>query len=296
MSEIPPQTLAWVEREVGWVRDIQPMPEASHTNHRLVIATSGEAGLEVVMRRYTDAERLGTDPWYTPTHEELALRTLEPVDLPVPRLVCVDLDPTECDVPTLVLTYLPGSSPRRPDTLDAFVRQLAEPLPAIHGAILADGLPAYEPYFVSDGLVAGDLRPPDWAVDPSVWERAFEAAAADPPASQARFIHRDYHQGNTLWDGHELSGIIDWTTGCIGPVGIDLAQMRVNLAWELDLETVDAFLDAWRSLTPRDDYHPYWDLLDAVDWLGDGEPNEPVPDGGLERYETFVGRTLAELG
>ena len=63
------------------------------------------------------------------------------------------------------------------------------------------------------------------------------------------------------------------------------------------LQTADAFLGTWRLIAADPaEYHPYWDLLDAVDWLGDGEPNEPVPDGGLERYESFVARTLAELG
>jgi hypothetical protein len=42
--------------------------------------------------------------------------------------------------------------------------------------------------------------------------------------------------------------------------------MRINLAWDFDLELADEFLGAWMSVT--DDvsaYHPYWDVLDAVD-------------------------------
>jgi len=295
MSAVPAQTLAWVEREVGRVRRIEPMPEASHTNHHLVVETGG-AGLDVVLRRYTDEELRGGDAWYVATAEVEALLTLDAVDVPVPRLVAADPEPIACDVPTLVITYLHGSPPRLSDDRGAFVRGLSEPLPAIHGAVAPMGMRAYEPFFTSDGLTLEDLRPPAWARDRSVWERAFEATGGAPPGTSARFIHRDYHQGNTLWAGRRLTGVIDWTTGCVGPVGIDLAQMRINLAWEFDIETADAFLDAWRSITPSDEYHPYWDLLDAVDWLGDGESNEPVPDGGLQRYETFVARTLSELG
>jgi Ser/Thr protein kinase RdoA (MazF antagonist) len=284
-------TLAWVERTVGPVMAVEPMPEASHTNHRLVL----ESGAMLVLRRYTDEELRDGDPWYVPADEIAALRALEAVEgVPVPHLVAADPDAVECDVSTLLLTWLPGSRPGRPDDLDAFVRGLAEPLPAIHAAPLVGR--AYEPYLISDGERFEDLRPPAWATDPRVWERAFVAATAEQPPAPRRFIHRDFHQGNTLWEGDALTGVIDWTTGCSGPAGIDVAQMRINLAWEFDLETADAFLDVWRALEPGDEHDPFWDLLDAADWLGDGSPNEPVPPGGLERYEAFVARTLSELG
>jgi aminoglycoside phosphotransferase (APT) family kinase protein len=54
-------------------------------------------------------------------------------------------------------------------------------------------------------------------------------------------IHRDYHQANVLFEDGRLIGVVDWTAACTGPVGIDLAQMRMNLAWEFDVELADAF-------------------------------------------------------
>lgn len=295
MSSIPPQTLAWVEREVGPVRTAEAMPEASHTNHHLEVESSGGTTLHAVLRRYTDGELRADDPWYVPADEIKALQALESVDVPVPRLVASDSDGIECDAPTLLLTWLPGSAPGRSEDLGALVRGLAEPLPAIHRAPLVGR--GYETYLASDDELIEDLQPPVWAQDPRVWERAFEVAALDPPPAPSRFIHRDYHQGNTLWEGGLLTGIVDWTTGCSGPAAIDLAQMRVNLAWEFGLGTADAFLDAWRAVADdASEYHPFWDVLDAVDWLGDGELDEPVPAGGHERYESFVARILAELG
>jgi hypothetical protein len=92
-----------------------------------------------------------------------------------------------------------------------------------------------------------------------------------------------------------LTGVVDWTTGCVGPPGIDLAQARINLAWDFDLAMADGFLDAWRALDPGLDHHPYWDVLDAVDWLGDGTAPGVTPEK-LRRYETFVARALADLG
>jgi aminoglycoside phosphotransferase (APT) family kinase protein len=119
--------------------------------------------------------------------------------------------------------------------------------------------------------------------------------ASEPPETPTRFIHRDYHHGNTVWEHGVLTGVVDWTTGCVGPPGIDLAQARINLAWDFDLAMADGFLDAWRALDPGLDHHPYWDVLDAVDWLGDGTAPGVTPEK-LRRYETFVARALADLG
>ena len=272
---------------------VDPPLTASHTNHRLHVEASAGSELDLLLRRYTDAERVGPDPWYSPADEVAALRALERADLPVPRLVAEDVHPDSCDVPTILLTWLPGEPPDAPGDMDVFVHGLAEPLPAIHAIDAPLTMRTYEPYFVSDGIDVRDLRPPAWAFDVNTWERAFEMVAQGPPAVHERFIHRDYHHGNTLWQRGRLTGVVDWTTGCVGPQGIDLAQASINLAWEYDLEAADAFLRAWRSLGPGVDVDPYWDVLDAVEWLGDGEPDPDVDPEALRRYETYVARALA---
>jgi aminoglycoside phosphotransferase (APT) family kinase protein len=299
MTQLPDRTLAWVRSALGsgsHVRTIDPLPAASHTNHRIHVETSGGSDLDLLLRRYTDAERLASDPWYSPADEVSALRAIAHIELPVPRLVAADMLAEVCDVPTLLLSWLPGETLETSADLDEFVRGLAEPLPSIHAIDAPSSMRTYEPYFVSDGIAVADLRPPVWASDARVWERAFAAAASEPPESSTRFIHRDYHQGNVVWRNGRLAGVIDWTTGCIGPPGIDLAQARINLAWDFDQETADAFLRAWRALEPLFDTHPYWDVLDAVDWLGDGTPEPDVRPEQLRRYEAFVARALAELG
>jgi aminoglycoside phosphotransferase (APT) family kinase protein len=300
MSGLPDPTFTWVRAVLGRgtrVLAIDPLPGASHTNHRVSAETMSGARLDLLLRRFTDFERLTSDPWYSPVDELAAIRALAEVDLPVPRLVAEDARADACDVPTLLLTWLDGETPEAPADLEAFARGLAEPLPAIHAAEAPPGMRVYEPYFASDGIAAADLRPPAWAVEPRTWERAFEVVAAAPPQAPMRFIHRDYHHGNTVWRDGRLTGIVDWTTGCLGPPGIDLAQARINLAWDHDQGTADAFLRAWRALgADAGAEHPYWDLLDAIDWLGDGtaDPDDDVE--ALRRYESFVARALAELG
>lgn len=301
MTTLPTSTLAWLAEQLGpgtKVVEVIPLPPASHTNHRIRGRSAGDAELDLLLRRFT-SERLHADPWYDPAAEAQALLALEGLDAPaVPRLIGADVDADLCDVPALLLTWVPGSPPELPPAhVGAFVRDLAAPLSAIHALAPLPSMRTYEPYFTSDGIEVADLRPPAWSATPELWERAFAAVAGPPPAGPSGFIHRDYHHGNTVWSGERLSGVIDWTTGCAGPPGIDLAQARVNLAWDLDLAAADGFLGAWRE-TGGDPgaYHPYWDLLDAVDWLGDGSPDPSHTPEALARYEAFTARALAELG
>ncbi|MGH2673442.1 MAG: phosphotransferase, partial [Actinomycetota bacterium] len=131
----PARTIEWARSSLGKharVLRIEPMPLASHTNHRLVVQTGNGAQSAFVLRRYTDEERLMDDPWYVPRDEVLALQTLESVDLPVSRLVVADTDAVECDVPTLLVTWLPGSPPDTPGDVASVVRQMAAALHEIH--------------------------------------------------------------------------------------------------------------------------------------------------------------------
>ena len=66
-----------------------------------------------------------------------------------------------------------------------------------------------------------------------VGARASPLAHAPPPELPERFIHRDFHPGNTLWEGAELTGVIDWTTGSRSPAAVDLGHLRWNLGARL---------------------------------------------------------------
>ena len=120
-------------------------------------------------------------------------------------------------------------------------------------------------------------------------------AAGPAPPGEARFIHRDYHPGNTLWVGGRLVGVVDWTSGSWGPPSVDLGHMRVNLAMDLGLAVADRFQAAHRALTGFD-HHPWWDVASAVDLLPGLEPAGPAPDPELERLEALVADALARVG
>lgn len=75
---------------------------------------------------------------------------------------------------------------------------------------------------------------------------------ADEPPQGA--IHADYFPDNVLFDGDEVSGVIDFYFGCTGPLAYDLAIALS--AWGFDAEgrelpgAVQAFRDGYESVRP----------------------------------------------
>lgn len=245
-----------------------------------------------MLRRYHDAERLRNDPWYVPTHEALALQLLTGTDVPCPRLYAADLKAEVCDVPAILESWLPGSQAWRPENLDGYLVRAAEVLVAIHAvSVPSDAeLPRYAPYHERERIVS-----PPFSTHPGLWDRVADALQAPPPAHRETFIHRDYHPGNVLWDGTQVTGVVDWATAALGPPGIDLARMRLNLASRLGSDAGNRFATAY--VTAGGDpmaRNPYWDLLDAADVLPDLFPPMWLGGGDIARFEDYVESVLAD--
>jgi aminoglycoside phosphotransferase (APT) family kinase protein len=181
-----------------------------------------------------------------------------------------------CDVAAQLITRVPGAPMVGRPPLGPLVTALAE----IH-AVDPDGIPPYRRYYEP-----GRLAVPSWAADRAVWERAIALAHDRPPALPDRFIHRDYHPGNTLWEGAELTGIVDWTTGSRGPGAVDLGHLRWNLVVDYGPRVADALL-------PHPEHHPYYDVVTVLDVLPELDPTTPHAE--LVRLEEHVARALAEL-
>jgi aminoglycoside phosphotransferase (APT) family kinase protein len=299
VTKLTADILRWVENAIGRgarVVSVAQMPRSSTEKHDVLVLSADGSEHRLVLRRYTDAEQLATDPFYDPLNEARALRLLETTTVPAPRLYAADVEPAVCDVPALLESWVPGAQAWVPDDLEAYLSSAAETLVAIHAvaATRPDGLPDYVPYAVADGV---DLAPPPWTTMPGLWERVIEVLDSSPPPTRSCFIHRDYHPGNALALEGRVVSVVDWATAAWGPPGIDLARMRLNLARDLDVERAERFLDAYRIAGgDPTDRHPFWDLRDAAEALID----EDVPRNGKEadataQYEAWVARVLAEL-
>ena len=259
MSELPEQAAAWVQQHTGSpvVAAIRLDGATTAAVHRLELAD----GRQLVSKRFDRQDFLDERPDRA-EHEAAVLHMLASTPVPAPQLIAVDGKGDASGVPTVLMTWIEGT----PGLPDGWVDAAADNLIDIHRVDPGDLVWPYEPY-----NAAFELSVPSWASDAGVWREAF-AIAEDPPDTAIGFVHRDYHGGNLLWRDGDLAGVFDWLSGCIGPLAIDLAHLRNNLAMDHGHESADAVLHAYLARGRADAWHPGWDVVDAIDflpyWLG----------------------------
>jgi aminoglycoside phosphotransferase (APT) family kinase protein len=270
---VPPEALRWAADHAGArIVAALPLPSTWLANHLLVLGD----GRELVLRRWARPGWDADDPDLTAAREAAALSRLAGTPVPAPELIADDPDASACDVPALLITRLPGSAPAGRPPLGP----LLDVLVAIH-AVDPEGIRPYARYYEPERLGV-----PAWAIDRGLWQRAIALAAEPPPELPDRFVHRDFHPGNTLWDGAALTGVVDWTTASRGPAAVDVAHLRVNLVLDHGHRTAAAVL-------PHPEHHPYWDVVTTLDVLPDLLDDQPR--AVHERIEEHVARALAEL-
>ena len=118
-------------------------------------------------------------------------------------------------------------------------------------------------------------------VDFAAWRRsagtsrllatAEERVAGLPvPGGTPVFVHGDLWQGNTLWSGGSLTGLIDWDCAGAGSPGIDLGSLRLDAALYSGPAAADEILAGWRQRAGRPPEHvAYWDIAAALCTVGD---------------------------
>ncbi|WP_152363934.1 phosphotransferase family protein [Microlunatus speluncae] len=265
--------------------------------------------------------------------EVAALAVAENNRLPVPHLIAVDLDGL-CGRIALLTTAVQGS-PTSAD--DVGVRNLGELLPRIHAITVPSdpNLPGRVRAREGDNYVAfrarqredidryrtgtrseqQDLRDrvhddhPEWA--PQRVRRYLTVPATTPlimraeqvlsrlPCSTepAGFVHDDIAPGNVIWTTSRGPVLIDWEGAGSGPAGLDLGNVRFELALRHGAHTADLVLEGWRrngSVAVPDDL-PYWDLSAALNtpvnlasWSSD-----PI---ATERRDHYLAHVLNRLG
>src|SRR5215211_3142651 len=188
----PERALRWACDAVGRgsrIASLRPFPQGGWlANHALAIVDRRGTTHRLVLRRWARPDWATEDPDFTAAREATALDLLATTSVPAPRVVAADFEGAVCDVPTLLITRIPGHAPGLPNDIDAFLRQLAEALHEVHAVNrgAAERLRAYRTYYEP-----GTMTPPTWSTRTELWERAVELARAAPPQGTPTFIHRD---------------------------------------------------------------------------------------------------------
>jgi aminoglycoside phosphotransferase (APT) family kinase protein len=98
---------------------------------------------------------------------------------------------------------------------------------------------------------------------------AYVARLPVPPGPMV-LVHGDLWQGNLLFDGDTLTGIVDWDMAGVGHNGLDLSSLRLDAALMFGPDAADPVLAGWESAAgePAPDL-AYWDAVTALNMPGD---------------------------
>jgi aminoglycoside phosphotransferase (APT) family kinase protein len=212
----------------------------------------------------------------TSSHQQLAteaaaLAFAEEHELAAPRLLAVDLDGKAAGRPVLLTTVLAGSSripaaasPGRLRTVGAAAAMLHAVAATPRPGLPLRTRPLEDVDFAAARRASGSTGLLDLAE-----ERVGEVPV---PAGATVFVHGDLWQGNTLWRGEALVGMVDWDAAGVGHPGIDLGTLRLDAAILFGLPAAAEVLDGWRRATGQAaEAVAYWDVVAALTSPADGE-------------------------
>lgn len=221
-----------------------------------------------LVMRWSDPQVWGATGREHVRREALACQLLADSALPVPRLIASDPDGATTGGPANLMTWRPGRvrhDPLEPGAITA----LAELAVAVHRQ------PIPTTHRPSTFSFRGPTEPdvPSWARWPGLWRQAIDLWAAGPPPTPYGLLHRDFHLGNTLWQGNTVTGLIDWAETSWGPPDLDVAHLCSDFAMLHTTAAAETFRAAYLEQGGRLDPDPhaarFWAISDILGFLPD---------------------------
>jgi aminoglycoside phosphotransferase (APT) family kinase protein len=338
LSEPDASTLRWAANTVG--------PGAKVAGVRRLRRYGGTWALEIESAGVvTEAVlKCGTSADWRSAYacEAAALGRAHEHDLPVARVLGVHLDATGDDPVALLMTYIPGSSavPRVPSV--ERLRSVGRLAGTLHRIPLTPSseLPIrarHTPWtdFALWRRLAGRYRAasdtdqdavlreimtelPGWSREAteellrttdssSLLDEADRRVRAIPqPRGPTVFVHGDFWQGNTMWNGDRCVGLIDWEAAGAGHYGVDLGCLRWDAAILFGSWASDEISVGWTEASDCEAASvAYWDVVSALNVPADvGAILPALHEAGRtdldaqtlrDRHESFLRDALARL-
>jgi aminoglycoside phosphotransferase (APT) family kinase protein len=239
--------------------------------------------------------------------EVAALRLAEERDVPAPRILAVDASGEQAGTPAVLETVVAGRSriPLTPST--ERLRNLGASAAVLH-SIAADASPDLplrtRPIPASDFVQ--DRREGRDHPTPLLTAADEQLSRLPVPSGMTVLVHGDLWQGNTMWDGDRVTGLLDWDMAGVGHYGVDLSSLRLDAALMFGQDAVEPVLAGWEERAGRPaEALAYWDVVAALNQPGDMAEFAPVihdqgrPDLSPavlnERRDTFLLSALDRL-
>jgi aminoglycoside phosphotransferase (APT) family kinase protein len=167
------------------------------------------------------------------------------------------------------MTHLTGRTVLDDEGLETRLPLLARQLVAIHTLRPAERSRKYVTLTTADTVVTPK------GADGAVWAAAIDVIRKPAPPYEGRFLHRDFHPGNVLFDvppptpaGARITGVVDWASASWGPADLDVAHCSVNLALlhgpEWGLRFPEAYEEASGVLAATASERLYWLVRDGL--------------------------------
>lgn len=325
------RALRWAADVVGAEIESAESLRADHSPWRLRFhARDSDVVLRIIQPGWINAQPIRTNA--------AALQVAEQHGLPAPRLIAVDPDGDRAGTPATLETVLSGSSalpPRvSPDRLRAFGAAIAR----VHAIRLErqDGLPfltrttqedrAMERRWAALYHASPENAKPDviqTLCELTGWptERAHRAVDGPPatalllladeriratprPDQHSVFLHGDVWGGNSLWDGDMCLALIDWKDAGVGDPGVDLGNLRLQMAMQYGMDAPPYVLEGWERAAGRTATDvAYWDTVAALNtptvlhgWPGFDDHGAPLDATAVtERRDAFLRAAVSAL-
>ncbi|GIF73353.1 aminoglycoside phosphotransferase family protein [Asanoa siamensis] len=205
--------------------------------------------------------------------------------LPAPRLLAADLEGT----PATLETVVPGSStwPAVP-SIDLLLSAGAA-IARVHAVPPSPGLP-FRPRPIAVDDFAGDRRAGRLPTTPLLRSADARIQAMRAPDGPVVLVHGDVWPGNTLVRGGIVHALIDWKTAGVGNPGVDLGELRKQVAIGYGDAAPGHVLAGWERAggRPAEDV-PYWDAVAALN-----TPTVLYSPTATLRRDAFLRRAIAE--
>jgi aminoglycoside phosphotransferase (APT) family kinase protein len=298
------QLLAWLEAQLGaraairslhggespWWIDLTAAFSAvqrSPSSRTSAVLRSPSGRISAVLR--SPSSRISPDQIAT---NAAALTVAERHGLPAPRLLAADLDGREAGTPATLETVVPGTSAWPAEPSAELLRAAGAAIARVHTVVI-DPQPRlpFRPRPIAVDDFAHDRRVGRMPTTALLRLADQRVQAITAPGGPLVFVHGDVWPGNTILAGGGVSALIDWKTAGVGNPGVDLGELRKQVAILYDDDAPGHVLDGWeRAGGARADDIPYWDAVAALN-----TPTESYSPAAAGRRDAFLRGAIARL-